>query len=223
MTGRFSNDEVARYKDLEPIPKKWRTRLQRNYVPYVVEKYTEWFGNQHVVPDIIQHVAEVMTSMYPSLRDEDSDPENPTFVSCCRFIHWHRWFYIGHQVSRSVWCSLLQCHNPPPLSLRCVWHTYWKHIVLTLYFHNTVFCLQFDKKPSQSLICNHRLSYTENSKIVHCGIKESLAGYNLLHTTIHSCVIAKQELIDVIGHQSVDLEVVCTFRCQTPKMSFVET
>lgn len=87
MTGRFSNDEVARYKDLEPIPKKWRTRLQRNYVPYVVEKYTEWFGNQHVVPDIIQHVAEVMTSMYPSLRDEDSDPENPTFVSCCWFIH----------------------------------------------------------------------------------------------------------------------------------------
>ena len=29
----------------------------------------------------MEYVAEFMTKLYPSLRDKDSDPNNPTFVS----------------------------------------------------------------------------------------------------------------------------------------------
>ena len=43
--------------------------------------YSEKFGNQHVTLDVIEYVAEFMTKLYPSLRDKDSDPNNPTFVS----------------------------------------------------------------------------------------------------------------------------------------------
>ena len=43
--------------------------------------YFERFGNPHVTAEIMQYVAEVMTKLYPSLRDKDSDPDNPTFVS----------------------------------------------------------------------------------------------------------------------------------------------
>ena len=60
-----------------------RVRLQSHYSSYVTNKYSERFGDPHVVPDVVQHVAEVMTSLYPSLRDEHSDPDNPTFVSTC--------------------------------------------------------------------------------------------------------------------------------------------
>ena len=48
---------------------------------YVKGMYLERFGNPHVGIDIIQYVAEVMTKLYPSLRDEDSSEDNPTFVS----------------------------------------------------------------------------------------------------------------------------------------------
>ena len=43
--------------------------------------YSEQFGNQHVTLDVIEYVAEFMTKLYPSLRDKDSDPNDPTFVS----------------------------------------------------------------------------------------------------------------------------------------------
>ena len=46
-----------------------------------MEAYSEKFGNQHVTLEIIEYVAEVMTKLYRSLRDKDSDPNNPTFVS----------------------------------------------------------------------------------------------------------------------------------------------
>ena len=46
-----------------------------------MEAYSEQFGNQHVTLDVIEYVAEVMTKLYPSLRDKGSDPNNPTFVS----------------------------------------------------------------------------------------------------------------------------------------------
>ena len=63
-----------------------RVRLQSHYSSYVTNKYTERFGDPHVVPDVVQHVAEMMTSLYPSLRDEHSDPDNPTFVSLNELI-----------------------------------------------------------------------------------------------------------------------------------------
>ena len=82
LAGKFRPDEIARYKDrTERLPRLWRTRLQRNYVHYVKGMYSEWFGNPHVGLDIIQYVAEVMTKLYPALRDEDSSEDNPTFVS----------------------------------------------------------------------------------------------------------------------------------------------
>ena len=48
---------------------------------YVIGAYSEQFGNEHVTLDVIEYVAEVMTKLYPSLRDKGSDPNNPTFVS----------------------------------------------------------------------------------------------------------------------------------------------
>ena len=57
----------------------------QSYVQYVMGAYSEQFGNQHVTLDVIEYVAEVMTKLYPSLRDKDSDPDNPTFVS----INWY--------------------------------------------------------------------------------------------------------------------------------------
>ena len=81
LHGRFSRDEIARCTSNEPLPKLWRTRLQQKYVQYVMGRYTERFGNSHVGVDIVQHVSQVMTSLYPSLRDEDSSADNPNFVS----------------------------------------------------------------------------------------------------------------------------------------------
>ena len=57
----------------------------QSYVQYVMGAYFERFGNPHVTAEIMQYVAEVMTKLYPSLRDKDSDPDNPTFVS----INWY--------------------------------------------------------------------------------------------------------------------------------------
>ena len=81
LHGRFSQEEIARCTSNEPLPKLWRTRLQQKYVQYVMGRYTERFGNSHVGVDIVQHVSQVMTSLYPSLRDEDSSADNPNFVS----------------------------------------------------------------------------------------------------------------------------------------------
>ena len=81
LQGRFSKDVISRYKDREPLPQQCRLELTKTYVKYVVGKYCEWFGNRYVGPEIIQYVAEVMITLYPSLRDEGSDPDNPTFVS----------------------------------------------------------------------------------------------------------------------------------------------
>ena len=81
LHGRFSQEEIARCTSNEPLPKLWRTRLQQKYVQYVMGSYTERFGNSHVGVDIVQHVSQVMTSLYPSLRDEDSSAENPKYVS----------------------------------------------------------------------------------------------------------------------------------------------
>lgn len=81
LQGKFSKTEIKRYTGDELITKKERTRLQRIYVPYVVEKYTEKFGNQHVTCDIIQYVAEAMVNQFPSLRDINTDHTSPTFVS----------------------------------------------------------------------------------------------------------------------------------------------
>ena len=53
----------------------------QSYVQYVMGAYSERFGNPHVTAEIMQYVAEVMTKLYPSLRDKDSDPDNPAFVS----------------------------------------------------------------------------------------------------------------------------------------------
>ena len=57
----------------------------QSYVQYVMGAYFERFGNPHVTAEIMQYVAEVMTKLYPSLRDKDSDPDNPTFVSINRY------------------------------------------------------------------------------------------------------------------------------------------
>ena len=48
---------------------------------YVLGAYSEQVGNQDVTLEVIEYVAEVMTKLYPSLRDKGSDPNNPTFVS----------------------------------------------------------------------------------------------------------------------------------------------
>ena len=81
LQGRFSKDVISRYKDREPLPQQCRLELTKTYVKYVVGMYCEWYGNRYVGPEIIQYVAEVMVTLYPSLRDEGSDPDNPTFVS----------------------------------------------------------------------------------------------------------------------------------------------
>ena len=80
-TGKFSPDEITRYKDRELLPRLWRTRLHRNYVHYVKGRYLDRFGNPHVGIDIIQYVVEMRTKLYPLLRDEDSSEDNPKFVS----------------------------------------------------------------------------------------------------------------------------------------------
>lgn len=56
----------------------------RAYVQYVVHKYTESFGNQHVLGDIISYLAKYLTSTFPSLRDSESSPMDATFVSIMR-------------------------------------------------------------------------------------------------------------------------------------------
>ena len=43
--------------------------------------YANKFGNQHLTPCILSYLATTMTRQYPSLRDPDSSPESPTFVS----------------------------------------------------------------------------------------------------------------------------------------------
>ena len=69
---------------------------------YVKGMYLERFGNPHVGIDIIQYVAEMMTKLYPSLRDEDSSEDNPTFVSLTISVDWlpymtklHMEFYLA--------------------------------------------------------------------------------------------------------------------------------
>ena len=132
LTGKYNDEEMEQLRSSEPLPKKDRTRLQRVYVPYVVELYTNRFGNQHVLPDIILHVADAMTSQFPSLRDPGPATAKPTFVSdqlmkwCMRHIlkygmpsflqyNWSLSFRIY-----SMWelysmlhtvlsCSLMQC------------------------------------------------------------------------------------------------------------------
>ena len=123
LTGKYNDEEIEQLRSSEPLPKKDRTRLQRVYVPYAVELYTNRFGNQHVLPDIILHVADAMTSQFPSLRDPGPATAKPTFVSdqlmkwCMRHIlkygmpsflqyNWSLSFRI-YSMWESIACSIL--------------------------------------------------------------------------------------------------------------------
>ena len=67
LQGRFSKDVISRYEDREPLSQQCRLELTKTYVKCVVGMYCEWFGNRYVGPEIIQYVAEVMITLYPSL------------------------------------------------------------------------------------------------------------------------------------------------------------
>lgn len=82
LAGKFTDSTMAMFKDpTVSLDKTWRRQIIRYYVQHVVYKYTECFGNQHVLGDIMEYLAIYLTSTFPSLRDEDSTSEKRTFVS----------------------------------------------------------------------------------------------------------------------------------------------
>ena len=87
----MSEEDIDAYRDRDTtVSKPRRVRLQRIYIRYVAEMYANRFGNQHLTPDILSYLATNMTRQYPALRDPDSSPESPTFVSVyLAYFHSH--------------------------------------------------------------------------------------------------------------------------------------
>lgn len=86
LQSKWSKDDIERHMQTKPptqMSRKDRQRLCRDYVHYVIQKYTTAFNSQHVMPDVIAAVASSLTKTFPSMFDTGSEADNPTYVSKC--------------------------------------------------------------------------------------------------------------------------------------------
>lgn len=87
LVENFKPEEVEELRQLqhpERMPKLTRQRISRTYVHKCIAAYANRFHSQHVVADVIMHVANHLSSEFPCLADRGSTPQNKTFVSWYR-------------------------------------------------------------------------------------------------------------------------------------------